>query len=88
MAKYRFTVEVDTVDELVAQLQLLLATASSTIAQRDGPDVPPGGRVCPNGHGAMGLIPAGVTRSGPRIGQPYSAFLKCATCGTRMELTA
>jgi hypothetical protein len=89
MPKYRFTVEVDTIDELLAQLELLTRTATATIAQRDGPSVPapmPAQGYCPQGHGPMGVIPAGVAKSGPRIGQPYPAFLKCATCGTRQEI--
>ena len=45
-------------------------------------------RACSGGHGAMRLIPAGTARSGPRVGQPYPAFLKCDTCGERQELAA
>jgi hypothetical protein len=96
--KYRFTVEVDTIDELLGQLELLAATARSTIAQRDGPGVAPGSfggtatvlpivGKCPQGHGDMRLIPAGTAKSGPRIGQPYPAFYKCDKCGSRQELT-
>jgi hypothetical protein len=89
MPKYRFTVEVDTVDELRAQLELLLRTADATIATRDGPTRAPSAPAtgyCPAGHGPMSLIPAGTAKSGPRIGQAYPAFLKCRTCNARAEL--
>src|SRR5947207_14158989 len=32
---------------------------------------------CPKGHGPFVLKPAGITKRGPRAGQPYEAFWAC-----------
>jgi len=48
----------------------------------DPTSVPGYGWVCPV-HGQWKVVPPGVTRQGPRQGQPYPAFIACPAQGCR-----
>jgi hypothetical protein len=92
-ARLTLTVEGDTLADIYAALELELARIRGNVAPSSSvsailtpPVDRPVGASCPNGHGAMRLIPGGTAKSGPRIGQPYPAFLKCDVCGTRREV--
>lgn len=93
-ARLSLTIEGDTLADIYAALEIELARVRGNLAPTAStfpnalPSGDPIGAACPNGHGPMRLIPAGTAKSGPRIGQPYPAFLKCDTCQARRELAA
>jgi hypothetical protein len=84
MTRYQLTIEVETVEQLRELVRLVGAMPSGMVRQVEAGNPP----ACPNGHGAMILIPGGTVSSGPRIGQAYPPFYRCAQkCGAKAELS-